>query len=574
MNKALIIDDDEDYRNLLVRKLTRSYPGIDIIELDPLKMPLPGGDYHWDDIDFIILDYQLGIDYTGLDWFKSYKSADMPATILLTARGSEEIAVQAIKLGVDDYIVKEHFNNDTLTDSINECVSNKRHERSRMQDINRKSRVFNKPVFIHALEFITDDRDTVHHLFLFNPEAYQQVGKDKGLSAQDNYIDYISDYIYRYFTNADFDCHMFIYKDEYIAVIIQAPSYKKSLNDIYKKLQKEKFILDGREYPCSVNIGVISPRSLDASGLNMSDFELLSISQVLCNSAKSMEKKKICNYGDININDAGLSGGESVVSGNLQGFDIDKAISEGRVSANYQPWVYISSDETINLKDIYDVRTEIIDNQGNKIGQRELVTLLEDAYAKRAVDRWVLRNTVSLLTKMSESSTKINNIKLAVKITLSSASSPEFITWLKDLLQDADLPMGCLLFEIEAPHFLRNPEQYLILKEEIWQRYATKFILSGIHRIDTYYQVRDMQRFSYVKLNVKDLIYGFPRNPLNSLINTIKEDKAKIIAVNVADAETLALATEFDIDYVHGYLVGKPDIDVVSDSDGDLYCVI
>jgi DNA-binding response OmpR family regulator len=153
MNEAMIIDDDEDYRSLLVRKLSRSYPRINIHEIDPLTMPLPDEKFSWDKLDFIILDYQLGIDYTGLDWFKRFKSENMPATILLTARGSEELAVKAIKLGIDDYIVKEHFDNDKLTDSINECVYKKKHERAKMLDLTTRSTVFNKSSFIHKLVY-------------------------------------------------------------------------------------------------------------------------------------------------------------------------------------------------------------------------------------------------------------------------------------------------------------------------------------------------------------------------------------------------------------------------------------
>ena len=58
------------------------------------------------------------------------------------------------------------------------------------------------------------------------------------------------------------------------------------------------------------------------------------------------------------------------------------------------------------------------------------------------------------------------------------------------------------------------------------------------------------------------------------MIRKIKNDGAKIIAVNVADAETLAFSTEFEVDYVHGYLVGKPYVDVISDGNGDLYYVV
>jgi EAL domain-containing protein (putative c-di-GMP-specific phosphodiesterase class I)/DNA-binding response OmpR family regulator len=574
MNEAMIIDDDEDYRSLLVRKLRRSYSGINIHEIDPLTMPLPDETYPWDKLDFIILDYQLGIDYTGLDWFKRFKPENMPATILLTGRGNEELAVKAIKLGIDDYIVKEHFDNDTLTDSINECVYNKKQERARMLDLTSRSVVFNKSNFIHKLECITDDKDTRHHLFLFNPDAYQQLGREQGLNAQDKYINHIASLIYRYFTSHRVECNIFIYKEEYIAVIINAHAHKKLTNDIYRMLDGENFKFSEKNYPCSSSIGVISPRSLDPNEIKMSDFKLLSIAQVLCNSAKSKEKKRICNYGDVNVKEAGFTGDENIVMDTFQSFDIDQTIADGRITANYQPWVYISTDETINLKDIYDVRIEVIDTEGNKISQRELLNILDDAYAKRAVDRWVLRNSVTQLVNLNETSGKHDNIKLAVKITLSSVADPQFIPWLKELLNDADLPAGTLFFEIEAPHFIRDPEQYLMLTEEIGKRYDIKLILSGIHQIDTYSQVRDIQRFNYVKLNVKDLIYGFPRNPLYALINTIKNDKAKIVAVNVADAETLTLVTEFDIDYVHGYLVGKPYIDVISDSDGDLYYVI
>jgi EAL domain-containing protein (putative c-di-GMP-specific phosphodiesterase class I) len=339
-------------------------------------------------------------------------------------------------------------------------------------------------------------------------------------------------------------------------------------------LDGENFNFGAKKYQCSSSIGVISPRSLEVNKFKMSDFELLSVAQVLCNSAKTKDKKRICNYGDINIKDAGFSGDESLVMDTFQSIDIDQTIADGRVTANYQPWVYISTDETINLKDIYDVRIEVIDTEGNKLGQRELLNILDDAYAKRVVDRWVLRNSVTQLRKLADTSGKHDNIKLAVKITLSSVADPQFIPWLKELLNDADLPAGSLFFEIEAHHFIRDPEQYLMLTEEIGKRHDNKLILSGVHQIDTYHQIRDIQRFNYVKLNVKDLIYGFPRNPLYNLINTIKDDKAKIVAVNVADAETLTLVTEFDIDYVHGYLVGRPYIDVISDSDGDLYCVI
>jgi EAL domain-containing protein (putative c-di-GMP-specific phosphodiesterase class I)/DNA-binding response OmpR family regulator len=573
MDQAVIIDDDEDYRALLVRKLNRIFPDIVIDDIDPQLSPLPDKDYPWDQVDFIILDYQLGIDITGLDWFKQFKPEEMPATILLTAKGSEEVAVKAIKLGIDDYIVKEHFDNETLMDSINECVYAKKQERAKLKNMTTQSVVFNKSNFIHRLKLITDDKEANHHLLLFNPEIYQRIGKEKGIIAQDNYIHHVSNRIYQYLIANHIDCNIFIYKEEYIAVIFKADSYREYLDEIYTKLEEDKFKSGMREYPCSCSIGLISPRNFEPGEFRSNDFELLSTAQVLCNSAKYDDKRKICSYGDISINDD-VTSDEFTTDRAQQPLDMEKAIEDGRVSANYQPWVYISTDETINLKDIHDVRIEIIDTEGDKIPQRELINLLDNAFAKRVVDRWVLRNSVTQLISVSEQSGRRNKIKLAVRITLSSLSDPDFLPWLKELLDNDDLPNGCMLFEVESSHFLRDPDKYKPLIKEIGKKHDIKFVLSGIIRTDTYYDIRDLQRFDYVKLNVKDLIYGFPRRPLNDLIKAIRDDKAKIVAVNVDNAEMLTLATEFDIDYVEGYLVGRPYIDVIADGDGDLYCVI
>ena len=156
---------------------------------------------------------------------------------------------------------------------------------------------------------------------------------------------------------------------------------------------------------------------------------------------------------------------------------------------------------------------------------------------------------------------------------MSTIANPEFIPWLRNLLIDENIPKGCLLFEMEALQLIRDTGLCKNFIEVISREFDIKFILSGISQLDTYNHTRETHIFDYVKLNIKDLTYGLPRAPLQNLIRMIKHDDAKIIAINVADAETLKFATEFEIDYVHGYLVGKPYIDVISDGAGDLYYV-
>ena len=574
MNQIIIIDDDVDYRNLLSRKLHRFFPDKSFYEFDPKKNSLPEQNYNWDSIELIILDFDFGLNYTGLDWFKIFIPEEMPATILMTAHGSEEIAIKAIKMGIDDYIVKGHFNDDELKQAIIACISSKKEKREKLFKLKNKTTVFEKSAFLNKLQLITDKKDIKNNLILINPVACQLIGENSGIQYQDSYIKYVTDHVFDYLNQNNISMNIFIYREEYIAIIFKTDNCEKNVNDICESLENEKFTIGLKKYPCSVNVGVISPRHFEESEFNKNDYELLSTALFLCKSAKNDDEKNVYHYGDINVKEVETDDGSQQVIKLRQEFDIERAIEDGRISANYQPWVYILSDDKANIKDIYDVRVEFVDTRGNKILQQKLYKILDNIFSKRIVDRWVLKHSVILLTDLANKYNGELNLKLTVKITLSSIVDQEFVAWAKELLINSKLPRGCLYFEIEAQQFQRDTEPCIKFIEEFSHDFDIKFILSAIPRVDIYYQIRELHTFDYVKLNIKNLTIGVPREPVKQLIGKIKKDGAKIVAVNIADAETLAFATEFEVDYVHGYLVGKPYIDVISDSDGDLYCVI
>lgn len=114
--RVLVVDDQDSFRMSLEialsisekHEVTMSDSGEDAIE--KLKV----GDY-----DVVLLDYRMP-GLSGLDvlaWMHENKN-DTPV-IMLTAAGSEEVAVEAMKLGAYDYLSKEHIEIDRLPLSIN-----------------------------------------------------------------------------------------------------------------------------------------------------------------------------------------------------------------------------------------------------------------------------------------------------------------------------------------------------------------------------------------------------------------------------------------------------------------------
>lgn len=122
--RILLVDDDEDLRNLLSRYIRGQWPDAEIEAYDPLERDMPGADFPLGSYDVIVLDYMLGRG-DGLEWLKSLKQReDCPKILFLTGAGNEIVAVRAMKAGADDYQRKQELTRERLIASIREMTAN------------------------------------------------------------------------------------------------------------------------------------------------------------------------------------------------------------------------------------------------------------------------------------------------------------------------------------------------------------------------------------------------------------------------------------------------------------------
>ena len=120
--KVLIIDDDEDLRNILAHYLKQEWPELEIEQFDPLQREMPDASFPLGNYDVMILDYMLGRG-DGLDWLQQFKlRPDCPPILFLTGAGNEVIAVRAMKIGADDYQRKQELTRERLVASVRELV--------------------------------------------------------------------------------------------------------------------------------------------------------------------------------------------------------------------------------------------------------------------------------------------------------------------------------------------------------------------------------------------------------------------------------------------------------------------
>jgi DNA-binding NarL/FixJ family response regulator/tRNA A-37 threonylcarbamoyl transferase component Bud32 len=121
--RILIIDDDEDLRNLLAHYIRGRWADAVVDGYDPLSHDMPDAAFPLGAYDVLILDYMLGRG-DGLEWLQALKRrTDCPKVLFLTGAGNEIIAVRAMKAGADDYQRKQEMTREKLINSISDLTA-------------------------------------------------------------------------------------------------------------------------------------------------------------------------------------------------------------------------------------------------------------------------------------------------------------------------------------------------------------------------------------------------------------------------------------------------------------------
>ena len=126
--RILVIDDEADIRESLELLLTSENYSVDLAENATIGLQKFDSANH----DLVLLDLMLP-DRSGMEVLADIRLRDQETPIfMLTAYGSEEVAVRALKSGANDYFPKP-WDNDKLLIEIDRMISKGRLERENTQ---------------------------------------------------------------------------------------------------------------------------------------------------------------------------------------------------------------------------------------------------------------------------------------------------------------------------------------------------------------------------------------------------------------------------------------------------------
>lgn len=118
--EVLVLDDNPHDRQLTLRELRKEYPDVEAVE------PLDDGEFRealaHAPFDIVITDFNLKWA-NGVDVVRAVKEVRPHCPVIMfTATGTQEVAVEAMKAGLDDYVIKSPKHYVRLAVAVRSCL--------------------------------------------------------------------------------------------------------------------------------------------------------------------------------------------------------------------------------------------------------------------------------------------------------------------------------------------------------------------------------------------------------------------------------------------------------------------
>jgi EAL domain-containing protein (putative c-di-GMP-specific phosphodiesterase class I)/DNA-binding response OmpR family regulator len=237
---------------------------------------------------------------------------------------------------------------------------------------------------------------------------------------------------------------------------------------------------------------------------------------------------------------------------------IRDALAGNRFRLVYQPIVPLHAQPAEN----YEVLTRMIDEHGEEVPPGNFMPAAESAGLMTDIDRWIIRAAMQTLVNQH---TQNKQTSLLVKLSEDSVGDHSLVPWIAAQLQEFHLPGDTLIFEIKEAyilHRLDNAKQFIGGLKQLHCRTALGNFGSDPQSLDCLEQLH----VNFVKLAgaFVDNLAGDPKSQamVKAVVQTAHDMGTQTIATFVQDASKMSTLWQCNVDYIQGYFLQAPDVEL------------
>jgi len=210
---------------------------------------------------------------------------------------------------------------------------------------------------------------------------------------------------------------------------------------------------------------------------------------------------------------------------------------------------------TSNTSPCYEILIRLLDIDGKIIAPGHFLPSAERFGLIAQIDRWVIKNTINLISQTDQ-------LHCSINLSGDSIKDPKLLSFINDTIKHSKIEPGRLTFEITESIAIGN-----IM--------AARKLVTSIKSIGCMIALDDfgtgLSSFSYLKHLPIDILKidksfiddiltdVFDKEFSNSMVHIAKALSIKTVAEGVENIATVALLKELEVDAIQGYVIHRPE---------------
>ncbi len=391
--------------------------------------------------------------------------------------------------------------------------------------------------------FNTKQQNVTHVLCYLDLDQFKIVNDTAGHEAGDMFLKEIPRLVVGLFRQRDTFARLG--GDEF-GLLLENCQLDKALvicNELKTKIRSFPFVWAGHGFQIGASIGVV-PVTPDKESVS----QLLSQADIACYSAKDLGRDRIYVYHD---EDSETIQRHSEIQ---QAARIRDVISNDQFRLFCQPIVDVSAGEAGMPQ--WEVLLRMVDFSGNLVLPSAFIPSAERYGLMSAIDRWVIRQTLSTLVSYD-----FDNMLVNINLSGNSLGEENLLDFVLSQLKEFSISPERICFEITetaAIHHLHKAQSFIIPFRAQGGRIALDDFGSGF---SSFRYLKSLP-VDYIKIDgvfVSDMVSNPGDQLMVEAITQIAHTLGiKVIAEHASTQQVIRLLQDIGVDYVQGYGIGLP----------------
>lgn len=550
--KLLFVEDVEDDVLLILRELHNDGLAVDFRRVDSARtLEAALAEHHW---DIVVTDHNLpGFNSCAALEIVHRADPDLPVIIVSGSIG-EEVAVEAMRMGAKDYIMKDNLRR--LAPAIRRELDDagarqaRRHAEAAIQHLalhDALTGLSNRTSFLRALDRLIEharSRDGRHSLLFLDLDQFKVVNDTCGHLAGDEMLKQLAGVLHRSIRSNDQLARLG--GDEFCILLDNCTleRAREVAESLRIAVHNFRFFWNGKLFSVGVSIGIVG---IDRNSGNAND--ILSAADLACYAAKDRGRDAIQVYQRDDLELTRRRGEMDWVR------RIDDALHSGGFHLWRQPIRSLGEGGNIHH---YELLLRLLDSDGSVILPGAFLPAAERYDRMRDVDRWVVDQALAYVGRHCVSGDQFHAINLS-GASMGDDSLRDFVG--KRMAVHGVDPRS-ICFEVTETVAIANFKAAVEFMQSLRQlgcRFALDDFGSGL------------SSFAYLKSLPVDFIKidgrfignlgtdAMDRAIVEAIHRVAHVARLRTIAEFVEDAHQADVLRAIGVDFAQGYGIGRPE---------------